>query len=243
MKPDPPEPDPGSQDWMREARDLKSALDEHAIVAMTDRQGRITFVNDKCCAISKYSREGLLGQDHRILNSGHHPPEFFAGMWGDILQGRVWHGDVRNRAQDGTFYWIGMTIVPFLDGEGEPRQFAAIGTHISEQKRVEAELGEKLRLQRLLADLSSRFVALQAGEVNAVVVEAQRLIVETLGIDRSGLWQRTGERGDVILTSAWERPVWPAIPPGFEARESLPWSYDRVMSGESVCFASVAELP
>lgn len=123
-----------------ELTDLNTALDKALIVAITDVQGTITFANGKFCEISKYSLEELLGANHRIINSGHHSKEFFRQMYRSIANGEIWTGEIKNRAKDGSFYWMHTIIVPLMDEHGKPYQYVSFRNEITERKLEEEKL-------------------------------------------------------------------------------------------------------
>jgi PAS domain S-box-containing protein len=170
----------------------KFALDQHAIVSIADLSGNITYANDRFCEISGYTRAELLGQNHRFIGSGAHPPQFFQDLWNTITQGRVWHGEIENRTKSDQRYWVVVTIVPLMDGNGRPEQYIAIRTDVSQRKRVEVEKALLLEKYKLLtADLEAKTLALEqsrAVELDIGYRIQQTLLVAPPDWAQRGLW-------------------------------------------------------
>jgi len=124
---------------------IESALDKHVSIAITDKNGKIEYVNNKFCSVSKYSAEELLGKDHRVINSGYHSKEFIHTLWSTITRGKTWKGEFKNRTKDGIFYWVDTTIIPLLDDKGAPYQYMAIWTDVTGYKQLEEKMEEQVK--------------------------------------------------------------------------------------------------
>jgi PAS domain S-box-containing protein len=135
----------------KEITDYKYALDQSSIVSITNKKGVIKYVNDNFCRISGYTAAELIGQNHRIIGSKHHPAEFFREMWQMISRGEVWKGEIRNISKEGSVYWIDMTIIPFLNAKGEPYEYLALDSDITERKKAEELLSQSYQDIRQLA--------------------------------------------------------------------------------------------
>jgi len=139
----------------RDPKRMRQAIDEHAIVSIADATGTITYVNDKFCAVSGYDRDALLGNNHRVVRSGHHSSAFYRDMWRTIASGKTWQGEICNRRKDGSIYWVESTITPFTDGPGKPYQYVAIRTDITKIKVAELALRESESFAKATIDAVS----------------------------------------------------------------------------------------
>jgi len=188
---------------VKEIENIKMALDESAIVAITNQKGKITYVNDKFCQISKFSREELIGKDHKIINSGYHPKEFIKNLWQTIASGEIWKGEVKNSAKDGSYYWVDTTIVPFFNDKGKPIQYIAIRADITEKKKVEADLIAAKKIAENSVKIKEEFLRNMSHEIrtpmNSIIGFTDLLLETKLNPDQNEFLGRIKKSSSTLL--------------------------------------------
>ena len=193
-----------AQEVLVELAEQRFALDQHAIVAITDIKGMITFVNSKFTEISGYNKDELIGKNHRIINSGYHDKSFFRQMYRTIANGEVWHGEICNKAKDGHLYWVDTTIVPFKNEHGKPQSYIAIRTDITERKKTEVELIEAKEAAEASTRLKSEFLANMSHEIrtpmNGVIGMTGLLLNTDLTSRQHNYAESCMQSADALLT-------------------------------------------
>ena len=168
---------------LNESELLRTALDKHNIVSIADTQGTITFANDMYCEISGYKYEELVGQNHNVLNSGFHSRDYFKTLWKTISSGETWHGEIRNKCKDGSFYWVVSTIIPYLDSDGKPYQYISLRTDITSLVNTRLALTQAKEEAEEANRAKSQFLSSMSHELrtpmNAIIGFGQLLQMET----------------------------------------------------------------
>ncbi|MGM0554076.1 MAG: PAS domain-containing protein [Pseudomonadota bacterium] len=221
------------------------ALDHHAIVSVADASGRIIEVNDHFCTASGYSRHELLGQNHRIVKSGEHPPEFYRRLWETISRGEVWQGEICNRRKDGSLYWVESTITPFLDDQGLPYQYVSIRTETTHVKAAATELRRRHAMQQTITRVATGFLGVRTPDADAAFQRALKTIGRHMEADRAYLFLYDLDRRTMTNTHEW-------CAPGVDAQrehlhdvplERMGWSTPLLEQHTEVVVPDIEQIP
>ncbi|MEW6982810.1 PAS domain-containing protein [Colwelliaceae bacterium 6471] len=221
------------------------ALNKHALVSITNRKGDINYVNDTFCKISGYSRNELLGQNHRIVKSGIHPPKFYEDIWHTIVNGDIWQGEICNLNKNGDFYWVSSTIMPLVDDNGNAYQYVSIRTDITQQKEAEQQQRKKIAIQTMLSEAAGLLLLSDYKNLDNSIRQALALAGKCLGVDRASLFLNSSDGRYTINTLEWNSPDSISPPHKLKKMEltDAPWWFEQLGSGNTIKVPDVVNLP
>ncbi len=220
----------------------RRALDEHALVSISDARGNIVYANGLFCRTSGYAQGELVGQNHRIVKSGRHPPEVYAALWRTILAGGTWHGELCNRRKDGSPYWVATTITPVTSPSGEGRQYLSIRTDITATKLAQQSLRQRVRQQQLLGALAGRLMDCDLRRMVVLMPTILRLSARMIGASEADCLVRADDAGALARIGHWCGPgaVCAARSPGDVGLASMPRLWSLLTAGEIVDMTAAA---
>jgi PAS domain S-box-containing protein len=232
-------------DLLNEVGYQKQALDEHAIVSITNQRGNITYVNDKFCEISGYSREELLGQNHRLLKSDEHSPDFFRKLWRTIANGNVWTGEIKNFRKNGSIYWVNATILPIKGTSGKVERYIAIRTDITESRVISSILEDALKEAHQAAEAKNRFLANISHEIrtpmNAIIGLTDACLAAPNKANQQELMQKVNTSANNLLRIINDILDFSKMEAGKLDVEEIPFSLARVVEEHAYVHQSVAK--
>jgi len=228
----------------KDLKEITDALDHSALVSIADKSGIIIKANYKFCEVSGYSEAELLGQDHCIVNSGYHPKSFWVELWKTISSGKVWRGEVQNKKKNGEKYWVDSIIYPVFDVNGNIRHYLSIRHEITDRKNAEFELEKKADLQRLLVEISSKYINIPLNEVDNSINESLARIGNFVNVDRVYIFDYNFEKETTSNLYEWCQV---GIEPQIDHLQDIPFSEVPVWvethsKGDSIVVSNVKEL-
>ncbi|MEY4573354.1 MAG: Adaptive-response sensory-kinase SasA, partial [Bacteroidota bacterium] len=229
----------------KDLKEITDALDHSALVSIADKTGKIIKANYMFCEVSGYTESELIGQSHNIVNSGYHPKSFWVDLWKTISSGKIWRAEIQNKKKTGELYWVDSIIYPILDLNGNIRHYLSIRHEITDRKNAEFELEKKADLQRLLVEISSKYINVPLSEVDSNINESLARIGNFVQVDRVYVFEYDYENETASNLYEW-------CDKGIDAQidnlQEIPFSevpiwVETHSKGESIVVPNVHELP
>ena len=233
------------EDKNRYLQQITNAINASSLVSFTDSHGIITMVNDQFCKISQFSEEELIGKTHKIVASDYHPKEFWQEAWDTMLDKKIWSADVKNKAKDGSFYWVKTIIYPILNADGDIESFLSIRQNISLAKNNEIQLENQVKLQNLIMNIATKFINAPIEDIEDAINQSLKDIGQFVNADRSYIFDYARIKQTSSNLYEWTRE---GITPQIDNLQNVPFSdmplwIEKHFKGEPMDIPEVADLP